>query len=261
MRDPSNIITLDYIERNHINVLDIHNLPEYEKEDYDLFNEKDIMRYFSDIEKMVRNSFEYRQMISTLKENLDMTKCSFYKNVSNEDSNKIKIHIHHEPITLFDLVIIIFNKRKECRESLRPEMIAKEVMYVHYCNMVGLIPLAETVHELVHNMYIFIPTTKVYGNYKKFVEMYEPWFSPEQRDVLSRIEIATQAYEDNMYLLEKNYIYLDMSGCYCDLPKLEDISNLMKTRLQEIKDTNIQLNDYPKTIIKPIIKKTDINII
>ena len=83
-----------------------------------------------------------------------MNKCSFYENVSNIDSNDIKIEIHHEPISLYDICIIVYNKRNFFHENLSE--LLKEVMLLHYKLLIGLIPLAETVHELVHNKYLFI---------------------------------------------------------------------------------------------------------
>ena len=257
MRDPSNIVTIDYVERNNLNVIKINELPEYNIEDYDLNDEKDIKKYLADIEHNVRNSFEYRKLVNYLRRNFNMNKCSFYKNVSYIDTNKIKIHIHHDPITLFDIVIIIFRKRQYYRESLDVEDIAKEVMYIHYICWVGLIPLAETVHELVHNMFLFVPTTKVFGQYKKFVDAYKPFFLPEQLDLLERIEEATKVYDENkgMQLLEKNYIYTDLTGAY-DIPTGEDIANMLKKRLEDIKNENRQINEYqPGTVvIRPIRK-------
>lgn len=255
MRDPQNIITIDYVEKNDINLIKISELPEYDIEDYDLNDEKDLKKYFADIEKTIRNSFEYRKMVAFLREYFNMNKCSFYKNITNIDSTKIKIHIHHDPITLFDMVLIVFNKRKFYREELDIQSVAKEVMYIHYNCWVGLIPLAETVHELVHNMYLFVPTTKVYGAYKNFVEAYKDFFSPEQLDLLERIEAATETYEESkgMELLEKNYIYTDFSGAY-ELPSAEYIANLLKCRLEEIRNANKQMDDYqPNSIVvKPI---------
>ena len=155
MRNPNNIVTVDKNE-NDFDIVEIAELVPVNTDVYDFMNEKDMKKYFADIEKTVRQSFEYRKYIAYLRENMDMNKCSIYQNVSNADSFSVKIEIHHDPITLYDIVVTVFNKRKAYKEDLSIFMVAKEVMYVHYCLMVGLIPLAETVHELVHNKYLFI---------------------------------------------------------------------------------------------------------
>ena len=79
-------------------------------------------------------------MVKFLRENIGMNRCSFYENVNNVDTFKIKIHIHHEPLTLFDITKIVFTKRQYNHENLDEEMTSKEVMLLHFNLLVGLIP-------------------------------------------------------------------------------------------------------------------------
>ena len=236
MRNPENLIDL-VIDDRESSILPIDSLPEYNIEDYDLMDEKDMKKFIQDVERSVRNSFEYRQMIRYLRENMDMNKCSFLENVSNASNTSIKIEIHHEPISLYDICVTVFNKRKFFQESLRLEMVAKEVMYLHYTLMVGLIPLAETVHELVHNQYLFIPTDKVYGHYKMFIEEYKEFLPEGMEDTLEKIEQASEEYLKNTEILKTHYIYLDTSNVYT-LPTTEEIEQLMRTRIEESKANN-----------------------
>lgn len=248
MRDPNNIVR---IEENNEIVIDIGDLPIYDREDYDIYSDKDFDKYIKDIEKCVRNSFEYKQYIKYLKENIDMNKCSYYQNVNNIDSSKIKIEIHHEPITLYDIALIVYNKRASYNESTSVEMVAKEIMYLHYKMMVGLIPLSETVHELVHNQYIFIPTNLVYGDYKSFVNLYREYFSEHQLDVLEKIEQTSVLSESDEYkqLLSKNPIYIESSGAY-SLPSGEEIINFINNRIYKI-----DMNKTPQIIPAKIVNK------
>ena len=117
MRNPDNIIQIDYDEAKE-QVFKIENVPDYDIEDYDLNNEKELKRYFDSVERIVRNSFEYKQLVNFLKNYMDMNQCSFYQNVSGEDGYNIKIHIHHEPRTLYDIVVAVLNKRTAMREPL-----------------------------------------------------------------------------------------------------------------------------------------------
>ena len=231
MRNPNNVVTVDQNDTDY-EFITITNLEPVNEEVYDLMDEKDIKKYFADIERTVRTSFEYRKYISYLRENFDMTKCSIYENVSNADTLGIKIHIHHEPITLYDIVVTIYNKRKFFHEDLSIFMVAKEVMYVHYCLMIGLIPLSETVHELVHNQYLFIPTTKVFGHYKEFIRQYNDFLPDGLEATLNEIEKASENYEDQLQVLEKHYIYLDTS----EFQKEADLSKLEQDLRQRIYD-------------------------
>ena len=59
-----------------------------------------------------------------------------------------------------------------CGEDLDIDSVAYEVMFLHYNGLVGLIPLSATVHELVHNKYLFVPLDRVYGYWEDFYNMY-----------------------------------------------------------------------------------------
>lgn len=135
MRDPLNLNKYEYNENNVIKMDDI---PRFDIEDYDLFDPKEMKMCLPSVERIVRTSFEYKQYISFLKENMDMNKCSFYENISNIDNSKVKIEIHHEPITLYDICKIVYNKRSYYRELIDEEIVAKEVMILHYNLLVGL---------------------------------------------------------------------------------------------------------------------------
>lgn len=249
MRDPLNLNTVDNYYNNNIITISIDHLPKYDIEDWDLLDEKDFAKYIASIEKDVRGSFEYRRMVGFLRNYLNMNECSFFKNVNNIDTNSIKIEIHHEPLSLYDICLIVFNKRKAYRESLEEEMVAKEVMYLHYKLMIGLIPLSETVHELVHNQYLFVPTDKVLGKYREFVDAYQDFMLPEQLDILDRIENATNTYNDEyLDVLERNYIYLDLSGAYA-LPKYDKVMQAMKDRIDYLRNNR---NNGGNQLIRPI---------
>ena len=234
MRDPDGL-TKEYELETPPAIIKMNEIPEYDIPDYDLNDEKSFKKYIQNLEKDVRSSYEYKALIKYLREYMDMNQCAFYKNINNIDSTAIHIEIHHEPLSLYDICIIVYNKRLQFNEPLDEEYVAKEVMYLHYNLMVGLIPLAETVHELVHAQYLFVPTTAVLGKYREFVDRYHDFMLPEQLETLEHIEEATKTYDDSdaKTLLSKNFIYMDMTGAY-DLPKTEDIVNMLKDRIKEI---------------------------
>lgn len=236
MRDPDGLVSSYELECPPT-VIEMKDIPEYNLYDFDLSDEKSFRKYIQTIEKTVRTSFEYRQMVQYLREYMDMNKCAFYENVNNIDTTKVHIEIHHEPLSLYDICLIVYNKRVAFNEPLDEEFVAKEVMYLHYNLMVGLIPLAETVHQLVHAQYLFVPTTAVLGKYKEFVNRYEPYMLPEQIETLDHIEEATKTYNmnDAETILSKNYIYVDMTGSY-KLPKTEEIVGMLKDRIKTIMD-------------------------
>lgn len=239
--DPSRIKTIQ-VNNEEVSILMVDILPDYDKEDYCLNEgDKDLENYFKDCEKVVRTSFEYQELIKYLRNYMDMNKCSYMEGISNMESTKIKIHIHHSPITLFEIVVTIYYKRVFYHENLEIEAVAKEVAYVHYCLLVGLIPLGETIHQMVHNEYFFIPNDAVMGSYNKFVEMYDPWIPPQIKDKLHRLEEYSRLYDeaDSIELLQPKYVYLDMSGAYKNAPPtMESIMALLQKRMDAIRENN-----------------------
>lgn len=226
---------------NEVDVIKIpENVPDFEFEDYDLMDDKDREKYIVDLEHHVRSSFEYRQMVQYLREYMNMNSCAFIPNISNETSRRVRIEIHHSPFTLRDICCVILNKRMKNGEMLTIESVGYEVMFVHYSLMVGLIPLSETVHELVHTQYLFIPTNKVYGYYKAFVQTYYNYIDPELLDKLDELEKLTIAgtYNDTYkQVLEKKYITIDMEGNN-QFEKLHELQDMLKQRLSDIKEAD-----------------------
>ena len=226
---------------NEVDIIKIpENVPDFEFEDYDLMDDKDREKYIVDLERHVRSSFEYRQMVQYLRDYMNMNSCAFIPNISNETSRRVRIEIHHSPFTLRDICCVILNKRMKNGEMLTIESVGYEVMFVHYSLMVGLIPLSETVHELVHTQYLFVPTNKVYGYYKAFVQTYYNYIDPELLDKLNELEKLTIAgtYNDTYkQVLEKKYITIDMEGNN-QFEKLHELQSILKQRLSDIKEAD-----------------------
>lgn len=235
---------------NQASILVIDEIPPYDREEYDLFDDKDFKKYTADVERIIRSSFEYRKLINYLREYMDMNKCSFFENISNANTTKIKIHIHHHPLTLYDIVMTVFSKRSFYGESLEVEMVAKEAMYVHYFLMVGLIPLSETVHTLVHAQALFIPLDRVMGNWEEFLDTYGEFVPIETMDKIERYKQETVNFIDskNRELLKQEPIYIqlpdngitDDSGSY-KLPGIDTIIHAMNDRLEELKNQKYQI--------------------
>lgn len=242
MIDPCNIRNVP-INHSEDAVFEMNSIPEYDQQAYDLTDEKDFSKYISDIEKEVRGSFEYKQMIQYLKENMDMNRCAFLEGTTIDPENRISIEIHHYPFTLYDLCIIIYNKREYYNESVELEMVAKEVMQRHYELLVGLIPLSKTVHELAHSENIFIPVDRVLGNWKRFWNVYSDFLTPEQADVIQRIIEYTEAYnkERNEEVLKRNVVYLSSTDSRYQLPDLHQVYDSMKSRMRVLKDNQYRM--------------------
>lgn len=240
----------DKIEPENL-VMKIRDIPEYDYMDYDIHDDKDFKKFIQDVEKEVRGSFEYREMLKYLRLYMHMGESANFSDINNNESTKIKIELHHYPFSLYDICVIIINKRMFYKESMELQLVAKEVMMTHYKLLVGLIPLTQTEHELYHNGLFFIDATKVLGRYDLFIDYYKEFMTQEQLDAIDAIEEHSKIhdYREEEALLNRVNISLDSSVSY-NLPDFSMLKNGMSNRIEEIKQ-----NEY----MLPYIEKKDIN--
>lgn len=242
-------------KNNNFSILKMEDIPKFDMQEYDIFNEKDAKKYIADIEKTIRSSMEYRELVKYLHDYMDMNKCIFFENINNIDTYKIKIHLHHTPFTLFDIVTAVFNKRLFYQESTEVEMVAKECMKLHYYLMVGLVPLSETSHELVHSQSLFIPLdNRILGNYREFVEEYKDFIDQEAMDRYNIQLSMTETYNEmaNLSILSQNPIAIEMNDSSLVLPNMNSMLGLMNNRIETIKSNNYQIpmdNKYDNNVI------------
>ena len=239
MRNMLEIPEVFFEDNTSAKIIKCDALQPFDIEDYDLSDANEFNKHFiPDIEKVCRQSREYQKLVGYLRENMNMNKCSFLENVTNQNSFKIKIHLHHEPFTLYDIAKTVYNKRLDRRERTTVNMIAQEVMYLHYTLLIGLIPLSETVHELVHNNYLFIPLDKVFGGVQEFVNRYEPYFDEDLalnwKNYQEYNKTYTEGLMKNQQLLERQYIYYNMDEDF-GLPKFQSIIDAMQNRIDELR--------------------------
>lgn len=254
-------------EYENAKVLIINDLEPCTKESYDLYNEKDFRKYINDIERIVRQSREYKVYIQYIRTYMDMNVSLFSPNVTNAETTKIKIEIHHTPFTLFDIVMTVFNKRSRMGESLNCFLVAKEVAYLHYFLYVGLIPLSKTEHKLVHNQSLFVPLDKVLGRYDQFIQMYRDDIPVDAMDRYNTYLSMTEHYnyKENTRILaiEPTYIKYNNNnylGSYNNSQLLEAMNNTnnimlsMNDKSKKAIDMNNNKydNNTSKKLIKPI---------
>lgn len=242
MIDPGEIKLLP-INHSEDSSLRIEHMPEYETESYDIYDPKDFEKYIRDVEKCVRNSFEYKQFIEYLHDYMDLNDCLFIKEATRSGESNVKIEIHHTPFTLYDIVNIVFNKRNYYKDSLDIPMVSKEVMMLHYLLVVGLCPLSKTAHELVHNGYLFVPLEAILGNWRRFMDMYKDFMEPEHKDVIKRIEKYNKEYDPfrNKQVLSPKQIDINVIPVEYQLPNLDSVYDGMVKRLDTIKKNNYLL--------------------
>lgn len=155
-------------------------------------NENNIDKYIKKIEKLIRGSFEYRNYISYIKNELEIKNCAFLRNINEPKL----IDIHHYPLTLFDISEIVLNKHIEEKSQIDIFIIANEIVELHYMNYIGLIPISKTVHQLFHKNEesIHISLNQVFGNFIKFLELYKKYLNERMINKLKHVLMSENKY-------------------------------------------------------------------
>jgi len=165
----------------------------------DFFEEGKIKKFIKNTEKLIRQSREYNDYISLLRTNItSLNRDNILSNIRIDDAS---LEFHHYPFSLFDIVETIMMTHLIKDEKISSFLIGKEVLDLHYKNLIGVIPLSVTMHELAHSGNIFISSKQIFGNYKKFISLYEKGISNNLKNKLKLME-------EN----EKNNIKSDFKG-------------------------------------------------
>lgn len=184
----------------------------------------DKRKFIKHVERIIRASLEYRDYISFLKENMNLNQCIFFQGVTSQKTEgkrgRISIEMHHEPFTLYEYVEVVLKKYMDEGIPVSALLIADEVLELHYSNLVGLVPLSKTMHQIVHDSpKITIPLTMCYGKYSEFLENYEPYISDEMYEKLERkIELTKKMDETSFDAIRKAFTYVEVKG-YDDIEK------------------------------------------
>ena len=151
----------------------------------DIYNENAYKKFIKQTERLVRKSKEYNKYIEVLRTNIPaLNYDSIMSNISNADAS---LEIHHYPLTLYNIVEIVLNHKLINKEKVTSFSIAKEVMECHFKNMIGIVSLSTTNHELAHTQSIFLNKKQIFGEYKRFLEEYADGVNTDIREKIERL--------------------------------------------------------------------------
>lgn len=183
----------------------------YERDPLLLTNDKEKTAFIKSVEKMVRGSYEYKEYISYLIKTQEMNVCSAFPGLSKELVRTIKLEIHHEPFTLYDIVFLIYTRFLNEGRKINVYTIADETLRTHFRGRVGLLPLSKTVHELVHVGKVFLPLQFLDDGFLDFFKDYklEIENSPLKGVLEKKLEISKTFNFKSNSVLQKKYIYIN----------------------------------------------------
>mgnify|MGYP000722399063 CR=1 FL=1 len=141
-----------------------------------IFDAAEHRKFVQSVEKHVRTSEEYSQYVSYIAGVLGLNRCSFLNGVDGKNAD---VEMHHHPFTLFDVVSLVAAEACSKGGGYSTFSVAKEVLNLHYRNMVGVVPLAVTTHELAHAGAVTVGPGQVFGDVQGFVERFERFMQPE----------------------------------------------------------------------------------
>ena len=157
----------------------------------DFFDEKGTRKFIKNIESLVRSSREYKNYIEQLRTNFShLNQDAVMGNISTLDTD---LEFHHYPFTLYDICEIVVMKGAADQKYESSFSAAKKIMDLHYKNVIGLVPLTKTNHELAHDGKIFLSTKQIFGNWEEFYNQYLKYISVENKNKIKDLKEKSEA--------------------------------------------------------------------
>lgn len=157
----------------------------------DMVDESAVKKFVKSTERLIRTSREYNDYIKVIRETHDeLNVDSLMVNVTSDDAS---LEFHHYPFTLYELVHNEMKKKFLNKEPFTSFNIARDIMKLHYENLIGIVPLTTTMHELAHDGSIFISESQIFGNFKEYISLYEPYIDVETKNKLSILKYNSEA--------------------------------------------------------------------
>jgi hypothetical protein len=195
----NSIININSKEEKNGNI-SIKSTNDYFKEMYyfsDIFNEREYTKFIKEIERTIRRSNEYRDYVKAVKDEYPIMRVdNILSNISEDDAS---IELHHYPFTLYDIVDIFVSDAISKEKLINSHRVAKEIMKLHYENIIGLVPMTITMHELTHQGLLFLSKQQIFGNYQEFIDRYKNVITDDMKDKLDKISKLSDHNVDTDY--------------------------------------------------------------
>lgn len=152
-----------------------------EMRDYLIMDMEDVVNRAAKIESFFRNSVEYKNYLSYMKQTIGIHNCPHFGDDIDFVEEKMRIECHHI-ITLYDLVLMVGAKLllETEDEYITVFEVLTELVLLHLRDMVPICMLSLTIHEMHHNGLYEIPKDAKslhLGKYNEFYNEYKDFFS------------------------------------------------------------------------------------
>jgi len=185
--EENKIGNIEFSEKNGNKIMKSENSPFAEGMYFTKFyEEKAYKKFITNIERLIRMSKEYKNYVEMLRTNLNALNVdNILSNITAADAD---LEFHHYPFTLYDIVDVVCINNFLDKKNFTSFSIAKEVMELHYKNLIGLVPLSKMNHELAHNGDLFLSSKQIFGEYTEFMKKYEKAVSAELKEKIKKME-------------------------------------------------------------------------
>lgn len=135
------------------------------------------------VERIVRNSYEYKKFLEDKRANLNENSCAYLKDFDFK-KGKATLELHHV-IFLWDLVEIAYNVLlDEGNKNITTSEVADLVLSWHYENIIPYVFLSKTFHELYHSGQYNFTSEDIKGDFQKFIIRYNKYLSQTSKENL-----------------------------------------------------------------------------
>ena len=175
-----------------------YEIPYFKNGDY-FISLENYVEFVKACERLVRTSPYYSRYVSYIKNDVGLTKCQVFSNVTElEDGGDNMLEMHHGPmLSLFDYCAIILdfliNKGDRTITTFR---VAKLVIDEHYKNNVQVVMLCKTAHQACHEYNgLFINANQGFGDIATFLRKYDAGVSDELRNKIRSYIETSRKYD------------------------------------------------------------------
>lgn len=159
----------------------------------DFYEPAKVKSFIKSCEKKIRNSDAYSNYIGNLRNEKGLHFCAIKGNITDEDAS---IEFHHYPFSLYDICYLELMRMGEQGEKITTFKLASNVIDLHANNLISLVPLCITEHQLVHDGVKFVPLTSCIGKINEFIDKYYDYLLDDHIEKYNKLVKYTEEYNN-----------------------------------------------------------------
>ena len=175
---------------------------------------------------------------------LGLDHCQVMSGITSENVGANGIEMNHNFLTIFDIALLITEHILNTVGSICTFELIHELRIAHQNNLVPIVMLSETVHQMYHNNDdLYFPSQMCFGYWVDLLQKYNRGITPSIADkVIRYINRSVNEYKDNSMVI--NYL-LSTRKYVKDWSEYNDYNDY---NYRAIGNVGIGQYDYPDTV-------------